>query len=145
MTRGPAALWTTVMQCHTKEELDTWLADNPNWRSYTTQDGLKEATDVYSCKYSSRNREGKFDCKAKMRIRYPKNSSPALIQMTGEHEHTRLKDDGLSTPVKQRIQAHDEPHSGRTAGQIQRALEVGAHILDSWNTEIFKTIRISKG
>uniref|UniRef100_A0A915DV57 Coatomer subunit gamma n=1 Tax=Ditylenchus dipsaci TaxID=166011 RepID=A0A915DV57_9BILA len=44
-------------------------------------------------------------------------------QTTGLHDHKRLKDNGLSTPVKEKIQALDEPNIGKTARQIQRALQ----------------------
>jgi hypothetical protein len=71
---------------------------------------------------------GSYDCKAIMRIRYAKNTSApsaAFIQMSGTHDHERLKDKGLSTPVKMEIKAMDEPSGGQTASTIQRKLQVG--------------------
>jgi hypothetical protein len=73
------------------------------------------------------NRPGYYDCKATMRIRTSKNQDvPAVtyIQTSGTCDHTRKKDAGLSTPVKQKIAAMDPLSGGRTARAMQRELQV---------------------
>uniref|UniRef100_A0A915CZS3 Uncharacterized protein n=1 Tax=Ditylenchus dipsaci TaxID=166011 RepID=A0A915CZS3_9BILA len=60
-----------------------------------------------------------------MRIRYKNDISEAYIQTSGAHDHRRLLDNGLSSPVKRNIEALDEPHSGKTAKHIQRTIQVG--------------------
>jgi hypothetical protein len=87
--------------------------------------GGKMDTDLYECDHSKKNRRGAFDCKAQMRIRYIDPTSQ-LIQTSGEHCHTRLKDDGLSTPVKQKVREMDTPLSGKTPRVMQRALHGSA-------------------
>jgi hypothetical protein len=85
-------------------------------------------TDLYECKNSNKNRSGGFDCKAQVRIRYI-DPSNQLIQTSGGHDHKRLKDDGLSTPVKQKIREQGTPLSGKTPRVMQRALQesIGGH------------------
>uniref|UniRef100_A0A915DY57 Uncharacterized protein n=1 Tax=Ditylenchus dipsaci TaxID=166011 RepID=A0A915DY57_9BILA len=58
-----------------------------------------------------------------MRIRYKNDISEAYIQTSGAHDHRRLLDNGLSSPVKTKIEALDEPHSGKTAKPIQRTIQ----------------------
>uniref|UniRef100_A0A915CZI6 Uncharacterized protein n=1 Tax=Ditylenchus dipsaci TaxID=166011 RepID=A0A915CZI6_9BILA len=47
----------------------------------------------------------------------------ACIQTSGAHDHRRLLDNGLSSPVKRKIEALDEPHSGKTAKHLQRTIQ----------------------
>ena len=62
-----------------------------------------------------------------MRIRYTKNlnvASVAFIQRSGEHDHTMLADNGLSSLVRKSIEEKDEPSEGMTARVIQRNIQV---------------------
>uniref|UniRef100_A0A915DW58 Uncharacterized protein n=1 Tax=Ditylenchus dipsaci TaxID=166011 RepID=A0A915DW58_9BILA len=62
-----------------------------------------------------------------MRIRYGKYlSAPSLasIQTTGVHDHKSLKDNGLSSPIKNSINEKDEPCRGMTARMIQQKLQL---------------------
>jgi hypothetical protein len=91
------------------------------------RDSAKFADEIFSCDHSARNRPVYFDCRMMMRIRTLKNhEAPAVafIQTSGEHDHKRLKDKGLSTPVKQKIEAKDSPSGGSTARVMQRDLQV---------------------
>uniref|UniRef100_A0A915DCR0 Uncharacterized protein n=1 Tax=Ditylenchus dipsaci TaxID=166011 RepID=A0A915DCR0_9BILA len=58
-----------------------------------------------------------------MRIRYKNDISEAYIQTSGAHDHRRLLDNGLSSPVNKKIEALDEPHSGKAAKHIQTNIQ----------------------
>uniref|UniRef100_A0A915DU07 Uncharacterized protein n=1 Tax=Ditylenchus dipsaci TaxID=166011 RepID=A0A915DU07_9BILA len=78
-------------------------------RSKSRNISKKFADEIYRCDHSKRNRPGHFDCGTGMRVRYVKDlntSSEALIQTRRKNWHKRFKDIGLSSPVKQSIEAN---------------------------------------
>uniref|UniRef100_A0A915CRU7 PH domain-containing protein n=1 Tax=Ditylenchus dipsaci TaxID=166011 RepID=A0A915CRU7_9BILA len=116
--RGLARKWTTVLVCKSKEDADQWLTETKSF-GYICQP-------IFYCDHSKKNRPGNFQCEANMRIRYGKDlSAPslALIQTTGVHDHKSLKDNGLSSPIKNSINEKDEPCRGMTARMIQQKLQ----------------------
>lgn len=92
------------------------------------KDSVKFADEVFYCDHSSKNRPGKYNCKAHMRIRHTKDLSGVYIQLAGEHDHTMLKDDGLSSPVKRKLEQLDEPGGGKSAKVMQRTLQVNSRL-----------------
>uniref|UniRef100_A0A915DTF7 Uncharacterized protein n=1 Tax=Ditylenchus dipsaci TaxID=166011 RepID=A0A915DTF7_9BILA len=69
-----------------------------------------------------------------MQIRYAKDLSEAFIRTSGVHNHERITDNGLSSPVKIKIQAMGNPFNGRSARQIQRSIQ--ANFFSTWLHEI---------
>uniref|UniRef100_A0A915EMJ0 Uncharacterized protein n=1 Tax=Ditylenchus dipsaci TaxID=166011 RepID=A0A915EMJ0_9BILA len=105
--------------CKCKEDADEWLAENECfWIYHYIHNTMKYEDQVYCCDHSSKNRPVHSQCKANMRIRYGKDLSAlsvAFIQTTGEHDYKSLRDNGLSSPVKESINAKDEPSRVMTA------------------------------
>uniref|UniRef100_A0A915CRX0 Uncharacterized protein n=1 Tax=Ditylenchus dipsaci TaxID=166011 RepID=A0A915CRX0_9BILA len=96
------------------------------WIYHYSSETFKYANQIFYCDHSKKNRPGNFQCEANMRIRYGKDlSAPslALIQTTGVHDHKSLKDNGLSSPIKNSINEKDEPCRGMTARMIQQKLQ----------------------
>uniref|UniRef100_A0A915DWM3 Uncharacterized protein n=1 Tax=Ditylenchus dipsaci TaxID=166011 RepID=A0A915DWM3_9BILA len=121
--RGPARKWTTVLVCKSKEDADQWLTENKElWIYHYSSETFKYANQIFYCDHPKKNRPGNL-----LRIRYGKDlSAPslALIQTTGVHDHKSLKDNGLSSPIKNSINKKDEPCRGMAARMIQQKLQV---------------------
>uniref|UniRef100_A0A915EG76 Uncharacterized protein n=1 Tax=Ditylenchus dipsaci TaxID=166011 RepID=A0A915EG76_9BILA len=118
----------SMLVCKSKEDADQWLTENKElWIYHYSSETFKYANQIFYCDHSKKNRPGNFQCEANMRIRYGKDlSAPslALIQTTGVHDHKSLKDNGLSSPIKNSINEKDEPCRGMTARMIEQKLQV---------------------
>uniref|UniRef100_A0A915E2X6 Uncharacterized protein n=1 Tax=Ditylenchus dipsaci TaxID=166011 RepID=A0A915E2X6_9BILA len=105
-------------ECKSKEDTDQWMDENNGlWIHDCKRSTVKFADIVYYCDHSGRNRPGNFNCTAAMRMRYAKDltaTSMAFIQTSGEHDHDRLKDTNLSSPVKISIKNKEDCKSNST-------------------------------
>lgn len=142
MPRGDAIEWTTIKRYSYKEKVDKWLKRHSDeWIRYVYiilikrysawiyfSDDMKTSercTDhVYLCEKAARKRLH-YACPAKMRIRYMVDLNDILIQISGEHDHTRINtedhpDNGLSSPVKDLIKLHIE----KTPKAIRKLIRV---------------------
>uniref|UniRef100_A0A915D118 Uncharacterized protein n=1 Tax=Ditylenchus dipsaci TaxID=166011 RepID=A0A915D118_9BILA len=98
--------------CKRKEDADEWLAENECfWIYHYIHNTMKYEDQVYCCDHSSKNRPGISNAKQ-------------IFESVMENISLHYRDNGLSSPVKESINAKDEPSRVMTARMQKKQIPV---------------------
>lgn len=81
-----------------------WANEKKDWRVSWRSDTEQGEMEYWLCRFSKRNSGGNSDCKTRLKIIFSSNDNSIKLEISNDaHNHAKLRENKLSSPVKIRV------------------------------------------